>query len=246
MKKILFVSIILNVILLGLAGYSVLHNGGKIHKDRDAVADREKATAQSNEQIQDQPFVPFPLWIGKTTLFEALPDTPGEIIFLGNSITDGCEWAELFGNPSVKNRGIGGDRIKGVLQRLPEITGSKPDKIFIQIGINDLASHMSSSEISSTYQKIIDSIRKASPETRIYIQSVLPTEVYVSNDSIIKLNEKILKLADDNTLTFIDLFDKFLDQNHSLNMDLSYDGVHLNGNGYLIWKQAVECYVNEP
>jgi lysophospholipase L1-like esterase len=246
MKKILVVSLILNLILLGFAGYSVLHNGGEIHKDRKAVAEKEKATAQSNDQIQDQPFVPFPLWIGKTTLFEALPDTPGEIIFLGNSITDGCEWAELFNNPSVKNRGIGGDRIKGVLLRLPEITGSQPDKIFIQIGINDLASHMSSSDISRTYQIIIDSIRKASPQTRIYIQSILPTKAYVKNDSVIKLNEKILKLAGDNSLTFIDLYNRFLDQDHSLNMDLSYDGVHLNGKGYLIWKQAVECYVDEP
>jgi len=246
MKNILVISLILNLMLLGFVGYSVFNKGGELHIRSKAVAETEQAQVQSQEQVQEQAFIPFPLWIGKTTLFEALPNTPGEIIFVGNSITDGCEWAELFNNPSVKNRGIGGDKIKGVLLRLPEIIESLPQKIFIQIGINDLASQMNTSEISRTYQIIVDSIRSASPETRIYIQSVLPTEAYVKNDSVIILNEKIKKLADDNSLTFINLYDKFLDGNGSLDMQLSYDGVHLNGKGYLVWKEALESYVNEP
>ena len=104
--------------------------GGISNKSSKAAVEAEQVQAK----VQDQPFKPFPLWVGKTTLFEALPNTPGEIIFVGNSITDGCEWAEMFGNPSIKNRGIGGDKIKGVLLRLPEITESLPQKIFIQIG----------------------------------------------------------------------------------------------------------------
>jgi hypothetical protein len=45
----------------------------------------------------------------RATLFEELPVTSKDIIFLGNSITNGCEWAELFQNKNVKNRGISGD-----------------------------------------------------------------------------------------------------------------------------------------
>jgi len=30
------------------------------------------------------------------TLFEALHTSPKDIIFLGNSITNGCEWAEII------------------------------------------------------------------------------------------------------------------------------------------------------
>jgi len=104
---------------------------------------------------------------------------------------------------------------------------------------------MNTSEITRYYKMIIDSIRSASPETGIFIQSVLPTEAYVKNDSVIVLNEKINKLADDNSLTFINLYDKFLDGNGSLDMQFSYDGVHLNGKGYLVWKEVVESYVNE-
>ena len=241
MKKILIVSLILNLILLVCMGYSAYNKSGKLRSENMAAVEAGKV----QPEVPEQSFVPFPLWTGKTTLFEALPNTPREIIFVGNSITDGCEWAELFNNPSVKNRGIGGDRIKGVLLRLPEITESLPQKIFIQIGINDLASQMNTSEITRYYKMLIDSIRSASPETGIFIQSVLPTEAYVKNDSVIVLNEKINKLADDNSLTFINLYDKFLDGNGSLDMQFSYDGVHLNGKGYLVWKEVVESYVNE-
>ncbi|QKZ15828.1 hypothetical protein HU175_19850 [Spirosoma sp. KUDC1026] len=75
----------------------------------------------------------------KRTLFESLPNTKKEIIFLGNSISDFGEWAELFDDPHVKNRGISGDLSFGVLARLGEVTASKPAKIFLLIGINDLA-----------------------------------------------------------------------------------------------------------
>ncbi len=42
----------------------------------------------------------------RATLFEKLPIDSDDIVFLGNSITNGCEWHELFNNPNIKNRGI--------------------------------------------------------------------------------------------------------------------------------------------
>ena len=71
--------------------------------------------------------------------FETLPKSKKDIIFLGNSITDNCEWAELFNNPHIKNRGIGGDDTDGILERLSDITSGQPAKIFLMIGTNDLA-----------------------------------------------------------------------------------------------------------
>ena len=51
-------------------------------------------------------------------LFESLPTSENDIIFLGNSITDGGEWNELFQNANCKNRGISADVTEGVLNRL--------------------------------------------------------------------------------------------------------------------------------
>ena len=62
----------------------------------------------------------------RRSLFEVLPVYSSDIVFLGNSITDGCEWAELFNNRHVKNRGISGDRSGWLLDRLDPIVGGHP------------------------------------------------------------------------------------------------------------------------
>ena len=83
----------------------------------------------------------------RVSLFRILPQTKGDIIFLGNSITDGGEWTEMFNDLKVKNRGISGDISAGVLNRLDEVYQRFPDKVFLLIGINDLARNISPDSI---------------------------------------------------------------------------------------------------
>lgn len=188
----------------------------------------------------------------RKTLFEKLPNARNEIIFLGNSITDGCEWAELFNDLRVKNRGISGDVTQGVLDRLQEVVESKPAKIFIMIGVNDLARGLSVDEVVSNYRKILQGIRSASPETRIYIQSVLPVNDHFTKfknhvnktEQIMAVNEHLVKMADefDHTV-YIDLFSPFATDDNKLNPEYTNDGLHLTGDGYLLWKSLVQDYV---
>jgi predicted alpha-1,2-mannosidase len=181
--------------------------------------------------------------------FETLPDTKGEIIFLGNSITDNAEWAELFRNPNVKNRGIGGDDTDGVLERLGEVVSSRPAKIFIMIGTNDLAYLKGTEHVIANYGKILDRIEQESPRTRIYIQSILPTDDAIhtlrKNSDIMQLNETLEGMAAERGHTYIDLFTPFATPDHKLNPEYSIDGLHLNGAGYLLWKKLIEKYVHE-
>lgn len=179
--------------------------------------------------------------------FESLPDTPNEIIFLGNSITDGAEWSELFGNSNVKNRGIGGDDTDGVLERLTEVTSSKPAKIFMMIGTNDLAYGKTVDHVVENHKKIIAQIKTDSPDTEIYIQSVLPCEDAVHttrpNDKIREINKQLIEICKSQALTYIDLDPAFSDENGKLNKKYSIDGLHVNGAGYLIWKEIVKKYI---
>lgn len=179
--------------------------------------------------------------------FESLPDTEEEIIFLGNSITDGAEWSELFGDPRVKNRGIGGDDTDGILERLSEVTSSQPEKIFLMIGTNDLSAGKSVEYILENYRLILRRIREASPQTEIFIQSVLPTEDEVhttrKNRDIMEINRGLQQIAEKEGLTYIDLFTPFATSENKLNMNYSIDGLHLNGEGYLLWKELAEPYV---
>ena len=62
---------------------------------------------------QTSSFVPDPkfgeLYGQRATLFDQLGVRSDNIVMLGNSLTHGCEWRELLGNPLVVNRGINGD-----------------------------------------------------------------------------------------------------------------------------------------
>ncbi|WP_411031228.1 GH92 family glycosyl hydrolase [Spongiimicrobium sp. 3-5] len=179
--------------------------------------------------------------------FESLPDTEGEIIFLGNSITDGAEWFELFQNPNIKNRGIGGDDTDGVLERLSEITSSNPKKLFIMIGTNDLAYGKTVDHINTNYVKIIERVQEQSPKTEIYIQSVLPVDDGLHttrpNSSILQINKFLKGLCREKGIIYIDLMPIFTDENGKLNKAHSIDGLHLNGKGYLDWKKELTKYL---
>ena len=171
--------------------------------------------------------------------FESLPNTEDEIIFLGNSITDFCEWSELFQDLRIKNRGISGDITEGVLFRLSEVTESKPSKVFIMIGVNDLSKNISLTQILYNYENIIKSIKSASSKTKIYVQSVLPV-----NDSfkeykthtrktqqIMDLNSDLVKIAQIHNVEFIDLFSVFKDGSNKLDKKYTLAGLHLTAKG---------------
>ncbi len=185
----------------------------------------------------------------RLTLFEKLPDTKGEIIFLGNSITDGSEWSELLGNPKVKNRGISGDITEGVLFRLNEVTRSKPAKVFLLIGINDLSRGISKDAVFSNICKIADRIRKDSPKTKVYIQSILPVNDSFGlfknhtnkTDEVLWVNARLREWCAKENVGFVDLYSRFkLPDSEKMNPKYSNDGLHLMGDGYLLWIEIIK------
>jgi lysophospholipase L1-like esterase len=154
----------------------------------------------------------------------------------------------VIGMNSLENkilRGIGGDVINGVIDRLDEVTESKPSKIFLMIGINDLSRRRKVEQILSDYKKLIELIIEKSLETNLFIQSILPTDnrANLQNTDIVLINSGLESLAQKYNLTFINLFDLLKTDFNVLNKSLSNDGLHLNGQGYLIWKKAIQQYI---
>ncbi len=188
----------------------------------------------------------------RASLFEKLKTTPNDIIFLGNSISNGGEWSELLNNKYVKNRGISGDICMGVYDRLDVITKGRPAKIFLLIGINDIGRGASTDSVVVGVSKIINKIKRQSPTTKIYLQSILPV-----NDSfgmfgghtkrwneIKPLNNKLEVLAKESSITYIDLYSKFVAPGtNKLNPTYTNDGLHLLGQGYMKWVDIVSPYV---
>lgn len=188
----------------------------------------------------------------RATLFEELPVSSKDIIFLGNSITNGGEWCELFQNKHVKNRGISGDICMGVYDRLDAILKGKPAKIFLLIGINDVSRGTPADTIVEQIGRIARKIRQGSPKTKLYLQSVLPvTDDYKRFNShtrhwqmVKEINSKLAQLAKAEEATYIDLYAHFVDETTGkMKKEYTNDGLHLLGKGYIRWAEIIKPYV---
>lgn len=196
----------------------------------------------------------YPYWHQRATLFQLLPNEKDEIIFLGDSITDGCNWSEIFQDGRIKNRGISGDVTNGILDRLDEVVESKPIKVFLMIGINDLADGKTGKEVVDNIKKIIKSIINKSPKTEIYLQSILPVNKDLGlfnnytnkTEDILSVNRVLKRMAGEFGITYVDLHSLFTVKDHKLNPEYTNDGLHLTGKGYLVWKSAVKEHIGSP
>ena len=179
----------------------------------------------------------------RVAIFTKEPVVTGKVIFLGNSITEGGNWHELIGNPDIINRGIGGDVTYGILHRLDEIIVRKPSKIFLLIGINDISKDFPDEVIADNCRKIVEVLRDQTPATKVYVQSILPLnpqypkfpQHYDKADHVIRVNKLLKDLCVKQNIAFINLFPLFLDNQQRLDARYTYDGLHLNREGYKVW-----------
>ncbi len=180
-------------------------------------------------------------------MFEQMPTPKNAVIWLGDSITDGGEWSELFPAYNTMNRGISADNTFGILYRLHEIIRRQPKKLFILIGINDISKNIPDAVIIRNYKKMIDSIQLQSPSTKIFVQSILPTNNNYKDfknhqnktEHILFINNELKKLCADKKITYVNLYDAFIDKDGKLDSRFTNDGLHLTGAGYLRWKEVL-------
>ena len=188
----------------------------------------------------------------RNSLFGSSPVRAGDVLFVGNSITDGADWSELFGDIRMKNRGISGDFTAGVLHRAASIVKDRPGKVFLMIGVNDLARGLSTDSVVGNILRFASYLRQESPATRLFVQSILPVSPVFGKfgghaskrDSIIRVNRKLREQANVNGYTYIDLYPAFCDANGRLDPLYTNDGLHLLGEGYLLWKHLLFPHVH--
>lgn len=186
-------------------------------------------------------------YLKEVAAFEKEGISKKDIVFLGNSITAGGNWAKLLDLPQAKNRGISGDITFGVLQRLDQIIVGKPSKVFVLIGINDVSRNIPDSLILRNYKQIISRIKAGSKRTKIYFYTLLPVNSsfnkfknhYGKDEHILWLNAEIKKLAA-KRVTIIDLYPNFLDAENHLKAELTRDGLHLKPEGYQVWAELLK------
>jgi lysophospholipase L1-like esterase len=184
-------------------------------------------------------------------VFAAEPPLTGGILFLGNSITEFGDWKKLTGDSGAENRGIAADNTFGVLDRLEEVIARRPRKLFLEIGINDIAQDIPVSVIGNNIYSIVKRIKTGSPNTWVYVISILPTnsdvrqeypELYGKNGIVEQLNYELHLHSADNGFDYIDLQRRL--NNGDGELDRRYarpDGLHINALGYQVWAELLRA-----
>jgi lysophospholipase L1-like esterase len=190
-------------------------------------------------------------WRERTSLFRTLPGS-ADVVMIGDSLTDGAEWAELFPRQRIVNRGIDSDTTDGVLARLDDIIAARPRQAFLMIGINDFADlHRDVDAVYADYRAIVAKLRHAG--VQVVVQSTLPCNeakgawksCAAINGKIGRLDARLATLAAGSRLKpgitgsrFIDLR-PVLAPHGQLKDEFTYDGIHLNGEGYRHWQRTI-------
>lgn len=226
-KKITLLSILMNVFLV-IALVLVVYKTGLLGR----VMNPE---SYSNPQYEQ-----------RLTLFEQVNTSDADVVFIGDSLTERGLWNEMFTDLNIVNRGIGSDTTEGVLERLDNALKLNPEKVFLEIGVNDLSLGIDQQITLDNFQKIIDKIKKEQPAPELFIQSVLPVRndySVVSNEDIDELNFSLEELAKVNGITFINTAEDLKDEGGGLKPEYTADGIHLKGEAYIVWADTIKEYV---
>ena len=181
----------------------------------------------------------------RNQLFEAFAPHV-DVVMIGDSLTEGVIWSEVFPNVKIANRGIGGDRTIDILNRMDPILALKPKKAFILAGLNDFVIGIHVEQVLNTYIKIIERLRENHVE--VYIQSTVECSRLrcgKQNDDVRALNAGLAQYANEHHFAFIDLNRQLSSMQLGLLPKYTVDGSHLTADGYVVWSQMIKPYIVE-
>lgn len=192
----------------------------------------------------------------KVVEFEKMrPVDSTDVVMLGNSITEfGGDWNKRVGGKHIRNRGIAGDDAMGIYHRLVQILPGKPKAIFLMVGINDISHDLTGEQVAELCVKVIDKIRRDAPQTKLYVQSILPINedfdrwktLEGKTDVVPAVNRRVKAHCQRHGIEYIDLFSKFVRHGtNDLRRELSVDGLHLSPQGYKQWAFVLKRYLRE-
>lgn len=175
-------------------------------------------------------------------------------VLLGDSLSLWFPADLLPGRRVWMNQSISGEKTRGLLGRLKLLDGAKVDTVFLMIGINDLIWGESDAKLIKHYRQIMAHLKRHHPDTQVVVQSILPHGseqatwesrerlLALPNSRIQAVNQSLQKIAQEYDAYYLDLQPLFSTGEGTLRPDLTTDGLHLNWQGYLVWRSAIAMY----
>jgi lysophospholipase L1-like esterase len=209
--------------------------------------------ATPTNTVQEEPYGYF----SQIRSFQKQLRQDGEIVLLGDSQTAGnWAWKEHLGKENVINRGISSDSINGFLYRMHETLRTKPSKLFVEVGINDIrniefdlyAERAYVTYITNNYKKLFDTLQQRLPDTEIYVTSILPTversisNCFQCNNKVDTINAHLQILCKQYNFKYLNIHDQYIRSGapHEMDAQFTFDGLHLNREGYKIWEDELK------
>lgn len=169
-------------------------------------------------------------------------------VFLGDSITDALGFFGIIQKKSVVSS-IGVTLHKAQKNLVPLIAQKKPKRIFVLLGVNDMDEYVTDKIFKERYLKLITLLKQKSPNSKIYIESILPVDDKVTkkvvnsniarpnNEKIEKFNEVLKEVAQESGCYYLDL-----NKNLKIHTEGMYlkDGIHFKKEFHYLWLDLIQ------
>ena len=180
-----------------------------------------------------------------------------DLLMIGDSITHSWEsggkpvWDQYYSDRNALNLGFSGDRTEHVLWRLQNgaVDDINPKLAVLMIGTNNTGHRQEDpSHTAAGIKRIIEELQARLPDMKILLLGVFP-RAEKPDAGLRKINDKINQLireyADNESVWYLDLGDKFLDEQGQLPKSIMPDFLHPNRKGYEIWAEAMEPLISK-
>ncbi len=171
-----------------------------------------------------------------------------DVVFYGDSHSRWSDFRQYFLGVKICNLGCSGDDLNGFIRRIDMIQQVHPKKIFFMGGVNGIGS-TSLEEYKLMYDSLFTQIKDRIPDAKLYVESMLPLnpckyDMYCDNKKIKQVNAILKNIANKHNLIYIDLYSVYED-NDTLPMKVSKDGIHLKSECYDKWAETIRPYIIE-
>ena len=184
--------------------------------------------------------------------FRLVPHVPGQILFLGDSLTQVGPWVDYFPGLPVQNRGVGGSTIRDGINLVHDgVLSGHPAQVFLQFDTNDFGAGVSVDGFLADYAELLDAVHTAAPDAAVVVQGCVPGHWAAGDtadpDLLRAADGRLRALAIAHGATFVELFSHLaLNPQRGLPDDFTVDGIHLTPKAYAIWVDVIRPYVGHP
>jgi lysophospholipase L1-like esterase len=248
MNGLLFITVVVMLRQLGQAGDAVLPQANAF------AADPYTPVAPFEPNLGPRHSLDYEQWVALLAAEAKAAiaiDAPRQNILLGDSLTLWFPADMLPGRKTWLNQAISGESSWGLRDRLYLLDETAPEAVFIMVGINDLIWGGSEADLVYNVRMMINYLRQTHPQARVVVQSILPhggeAATWEGRDRlqaippelIRTVNTQLKAVATETGADFLNLYPLFANGDGYLRADLTTDGLHLNQDGYMVWRTAL-------